>query len=73
MPISSPVPIESSPIHLELRVCGRLRRRLRRQSVPHIHDTCPASGQHAILETVEVLAVNGRHEIPSCKTHKDMR
>lgn len=48
-------------------------RRSRRQLLPELCDSDSAGGQHAVLETVEVLAVNRRHKTATDKTEKDTR
>lgn len=63
------IPIQSFSIHGHS--ISLLFRRLSSQSMPHIHYSSSARGEHAVLQTVEVLAVDWRYEFASGKTQKD--
>ena len=43
------------------------------QGIPHIHDCRPARGEHGVLQAVEILAVDGRHEFAGCEAFEDAR
>jgi hypothetical protein len=65
-----PIPIQSLPIYFQVVIKPRLLRCLGSQCMPHVHDACSASRQHAILEAVEILSVDGRHEFAGCETEE---
>lgn len=44
---------------------------VRRQARPELEDAGSAGGQHTVLQAVQVLAVDGRHEAPRDEAEED--
>jgi len=61
-----PITIKSFSIYFQI-VIGPwfLYWRRRSQCMPHIHNPCAASWQHAVLKAVQILTVDWRHEFAS--------
>lgn len=58
--------------HLYLRR-PRLWGRERIDGLPHLHDARPPRREHAVLEAIEILPVDGRHELARQETEQDPR
>lgn len=58
-PVQRPVGL-GEPVRINVH--GSLLRWKRVQRVPHLHDASPARGEHAVLQRVEGLPVDRRHE-----------
>jgi hypothetical protein len=66
-----PIPVQPPSIHLQIKIRHHLRYLRRRQGMPHIHNSSSSSWQHAILQTIEILAVDGRYELARRETEEN--
>ena len=57
-----PWPSQTQILVLVSRLC---------QSMPHIHNSRSAGGQHAVLQTIEIFSVNGGNEFAGCEAEED--
>ena len=66
-----PIRVQPLPVCLQIKIRHLLRYLRRRQGMPHIHNPSSSSWQHAILQTVEILAVDGRYELARRETEEN--